>query len=141
MPAGHGIRIEKNLAPLRLLAEMDADLRSGAFSPDQTRSGTWRPQAASSSVQPSSPSVARSVSLSSSSSASLTSAATMSEVVNGEFKEDDQGPGYVFNERSGMVHLECDGTATLCGKPLPRRVPLCSEWPAAARTKCSRCFA
>ena len=49
--------------------------------------------------------------------------------------------GYVFNERSGLVHLDGEEGNMACGKPHPRHVRYCTAWPAEARAKCSRCLA
>ena len=122
-------------APMRLVADMLVDISSGAFAPDATRSGTWRTSLAAPSPTPSSR-----TSSSSSSSSSSDELLEKEPEVKGQVGGDIE-IGYVFNERSGLVHLDSEDGNIACGKPHPRHMRFCTAWSAEARAKCSRCFA
>jgi hypothetical protein len=115
--------------PLRSLEVVYADIRSGRFDPDTSRSGSWA-----------SPSVSAPLPAQASSSASSSSSIDSEDGMPHDVLEDMGVDAYVLNTRSGLVHLDGGDDKLACGKPFTRHLRIYKEWPTDADAKCARCF-
>jgi len=103
-------------APLRMVSDMLAEVRSGKFVPDSSRSGFLVEAPASDESE-----------------AASSSAASSEDGVASDME------GAILNVDSGLLHRRGAGDRLECGRPLPLNSRALREWPADQRL-CLRCF-